>query len=172
MTQTGNPLDYRILSVCPIFYPVNFTQVMAGIARNSKCLQWERTTRLALILRVFFKLRKIGKLVSRPSISPENVFLAPDGTKTAFSMGSAYDQQVISPLFEDYLQASALLNISDGSSKKIEKIRPQLASGSNIDGNGRLLEWSEFLSETNPQSGHISHLLHSILQIRSLTKNT
>lgn len=81
MTQTGNPLDYRILSVCPIFYPVNFTQVMAGIARNSKCLQWERTTRLALILRVFFKLRKIGKLVSRPSISPENVFLAPDGLK-------------------------------------------------------------------------------------------
>ena len=79
-------------------------------------------------------MRKTGKLVSGPSISPENVFLAPVGTKTAFSMGSAYDQQVISPLFEDYLQASALLNINDDSSKNMEKIRPQLAPGNNIDG--------------------------------------
>lgn len=110
---------------------------------------------------------KTGKLVSGPSISPENIFLAPDGTTTAFSMGSAHDQQVIMQLFSDYLEASSLLNINDDFLSEIKETRQNLASGWNIDDNGYLLEWAKELKETNPQSGHISHLFafHPAAQI-------
>ena len=40
-----------------------------------------------------------GKLVSGPASSPENSFLAPDGSTAQISMGPSHDQQIIHELF-------------------------------------------------------------------------
>jgi alpha-L-fucosidase 2 len=101
---------------------------------------------------------KTGRLVSGPSISPENSFIAPDGTTSAYSMGCAHDQQVIWQLFTDFLEASDLLDITDSLTDLIREKKSGLASGWEIGSDGCILEWAEELKEKNPQSGHISHM--------------
>jgi len=56
---------------------------------------------------------KSGMLVSGPAVSPENTFIAPDGSRSQISMGSTHDQEVIWQLFTDFLKASEELNITD-----------------------------------------------------------
>jgi alpha-L-fucosidase 2 len=50
-----------------------------------------------------------GKLVSGPAVSPENTFIAPDGSHCQISMGPAHDQQVIWQLFDDFKMISGIL---------------------------------------------------------------
>lgn len=97
-----------------------------------------------------------GKLVSGPAVSPENTFMAPDGSKSQISMGPAHDQQVIWQLFTDYLQACDVLNM-EGLKTEVAKAREQLA-GPQIASDGRLMEWAEEWEEAEPGHRHISHL--------------
>ena len=50
-----------------------------------------------------------GELVSGPAASPENSFVAPDGSVAQISMGPSHDQQVIHELFSNVLGASEVL---------------------------------------------------------------
>jgi alpha-L-fucosidase 2 len=52
-----------------------------------------------------------GKLVSGPAVSPENTFIAPDGSKCQISMGPTHDQQVIWQLFDDFVMVSEKLGL-------------------------------------------------------------
>ena len=47
-----------------------------------------------------------GKLVSGPAASPENSFVAPDGSIASISMGPTHDQEVIYNLYQYNLQQS------------------------------------------------------------------
>ncbi|MDR2039552.1 MAG: glycoside hydrolase family 95 protein [Bacteroidales bacterium] len=109
---------------------------------------------------------KTGKLVSGPAVSPENTFIAPDGSHCQISMGPAHDQQVIWQLFTDFLMASEELGITDEFVEKIRNDRGKLA-GSQIGSDGRLMEWAEEFPEVEPGHRHISHLfaLHPGSQI-------
>jgi alpha-L-fucosidase 2 len=98
-----------------------------------------------------------GKLVSGPAVSPENTFLAPDGSKCQISMGPAHDQQVIWQLFTDYLEACDALGIDGRLSQQVSEAREQLA-GPQIGSDGRLLEWPEEWPEAEPGHRHISHM--------------
>lgn len=98
-----------------------------------------------------------GKLVSGPAVSPENTFLAPDGSPCQISMGPAHDQQVIWQLFADFLYGSEELGISDEFVTRVAKAQEQLA-GPAIGSDGRLMEWAREYPEVEPGHRHISHL--------------
>ena len=112
---------------------------------------------------------KSGKLVSGPSISPENTFMAPDGKKCAISMGSTHDQQVIWQLFEDFGMVSDVLQIDNDFTRQVAKSKSSLL-GTKIASDGRIQEWAEEFLETEPGHRHISHLfsLHPGAQINLL----
>ncbi len=107
-----------------------------------------------------------GKLISGPANSPENTFIAPDGSRSQISMGPAHDQQVIWQLFSDFIYASEELGINDEFTDKVIESQKQLA-GPEIGSDGRLMEWAEEFQEAEPGHRHISHLfaLHPGTQI-------
>jgi alpha-L-fucosidase 2 len=107
-----------------------------------------------------------GKLVSGPSMSPENMFIAPDGSAQILCMGAAMDQQIIAELFDNCLEAAMLLGIDDPFTQKLAATRRRLA-GPQIGTDGRLLEWARELKERDPGHRHMSHLyaLHPGWQI-------
>ena len=98
-----------------------------------------------------------GKLVSGPAVSPENSFIAPDGSKSQISMGPSHDQQVIWQLFKDFLMASEELGIADAFVIQVSDAKANLA-GTKIGSDGRLMEWAQEFPEVEPGHRHISHL--------------
>ena len=109
---------------------------------------------------------KTGKLVSGPSISPENRFRTPDGKNSNLTMGPAMDQQIIYDLFTNCVEAAEVLGIDDEFTKQVKAFRGNLA-GPKIGSDGRLLEWNEEFEEPSPGHRHVSHLfaLHPGRQI-------
>jgi len=109
---------------------------------------------------------KTGNLVSGPAVSPENTFIAPDGSRSLISMGPAHDQQVIWQLFTEFIAASEELEIQDNTVIQVVNAKNKLA-GPEIGSDGRLMEWPEEFSEVEPGHRHISHLfaLHPGSQI-------
>jgi alpha-L-fucosidase 2 len=100
---------------------------------------------------------KSGKLVSGPAVSPENSFIAPDGSRSQFCMGPTHDQQTIRQLFVDFEMASKELNIKDDFTAQVKEARENL-SATKIGSDGRILEWNEEFKETEPGHRHISHV--------------
>jgi alpha-L-fucosidase 2 len=111
-----------------------------------------------------------GKLVSGPAASPENSFVAPDGSIAQISMGPSHDQQVIHELFSNVISASKVLNDNDPLLSEIEVALNNLAMPQNGK-DGRLMEWREEFRETEPTHRHVSHLymLHPGNQVDPLT---
>ena len=98
-----------------------------------------------------------GKLVSGPTNSPENSFVAPDGSQASLSMGPAMDQQIIWDLFSNILEAAQVLAIDNAFVDEVRKARDQLA-GPSIGSDGRLMEWQHEWEEPEPGHRHFSHL--------------
>ena len=100
---------------------------------------------------------KTGLLVSGPSMSPENTFIAPNGERASVCMGPAMDHQVIRELFNNCIKTSEILDIdhtfADTLRSMLERLTP-----SQIGSDGRILEWSEELPEAEPGHRHMSHL--------------
>jgi alpha-L-fucosidase 2 len=100
---------------------------------------------------------RTGKLVSGPSISPENRFRTPDGKTATVTMGAAMDQQIIFDLFSNCLDAAEVLDIDDSFTRDVRAARERLA-GPKIGSDGRLLEWNDEFEEPEPGHRHVSHL--------------
>ena len=100
---------------------------------------------------------KTGKLVSGPSTSPENLFIAPDGSRRGISMGPAYDQQCVWELFTEIVEAAKVLGIKDDYVERIRKARANLL-GPQVGRDGRLLEWAREYKEADPRHRHRAHL--------------
>ncbi len=98
-----------------------------------------------------------GKLVSGPAASPENSFIAPDGSTAQISMGPSHDQVVIYELFSNVLRASEVLNDPNPLLDEIKAARDKLKMPQ-IGSDGRLMEWREEFTETEPTHRHVSHL--------------
>jgi alpha-L-fucosidase 2 len=98
-----------------------------------------------------------GKLVSGPAVSPENTFIAPDGSKSQISMGPTHDQQVIWQLFDDFVMVTGELGLTGDFSAMVEKAKNNLAA-TQIGSDGRLMEWAQEFPEEEPGHRHISHL--------------
>ncbi len=98
-----------------------------------------------------------GKLVSGPSTSPENRFVAPDGKNANLSMGCAMDQEIIWDTFTNCLEAAKILGIEDDFVREVKTKLSRLALPK-IGSDGRLMEWSEEFKEPEPGHRHVSHL--------------
>lgn len=98
-----------------------------------------------------------GKLVSGPATSPENSFVAPDGSVCSMSMGPSHDQQILHELFTNVLKASEILKDTNPLLDIIDNALNNLALPK-IGLDGRLMEWSEEFKETEPTHRHTSHL--------------
>lgn len=98
-------------------------------------------------------------LVTGPSNSPENWFIAPDtGKLCSDSMGPTCDRVLVYSLFSACIQASRLLSLD-------EKLRTQIASAQDrlpplqVGKHGQLQEWLEDFDEAEPNHRHTSHLI-------------
>jgi len=100
---------------------------------------------------------KTGKLVSGPSNSPENSFVAPDGKRVNLSMGPSMDQEIIWDTFTNLIEAAKILGIKDDFVREVIAARSKLALPK-IGSDGRLMEWSEEFEEPEPGHRHMSHL--------------
>lgn len=99
-----------------------------------------------------------GTLVSSPSSSPENQYIAPNGQPAALCMGTAFDQQIIAEVFNNYISTCQLLNIDNELLKTIITQREKLRDGFILGSDGRILEWDREYEEVEPGHRHMSHL--------------
>ena len=98
-----------------------------------------------------------GRLITGPSISPENRYRASDGSAVALTMGPYMDTQIARALFTHAIEASTLLNVDDEFRKRLAMARDRLPAPK-IGRHGQLQEWLEDYEEADPGHRHISHL--------------
>ncbi|MBT2757807.1 glycoside hydrolase family 95 protein [Mesobacillus foraminis] len=107
-----------------------------------------------------------GNLVTIPSTSPENTFIAPDGTHSAISMSSTMDIALIWDLFTNCMESGQILEEDEQFRKIVEKARDRLLP-LQIGKHGQLQEWFQDFEEAEPGHRHTAHLyaLHPSSQI-------
>jgi alpha-L-fucosidase 2 len=99
-----------------------------------------------------------GWLVTGPSVSPENWFIAPDGKHCAESMGTTCDRVFVYALLSACIEASKALGIDEGFRAKAQEALAQLPPFQ-IGKHGQLQEWLEDFDEAEPGHRHMSHLM-------------
>ena len=99
-----------------------------------------------------------GRLVTSPSVSPENSFVTKDGQISALCAGPSMDSQIIATLLNQCLAAAEILGAeNDICIAELKSILPRLPQPE-IGSYGQLMEWSEDYEEAEPGHRHISHL--------------
>jgi alpha-L-fucosidase 2 len=98
-----------------------------------------------------------GWLVAGPATSPENKFMAPDGTTAALSMGPTMSQQIVRELFTAFLAAGEVLAVDAELRGEVRAKLGNLAP-MQIGERGQLQEWLADFKEVEPQHRHVSHL--------------
>jgi alpha-L-fucosidase 2 len=110
--------------------------------------------------------RAPGRLVSGPSVSPENRYRLPNGQVGILSMGPSMDHQIIRGLFMQVMRAGEILGLD-------AELRTQLAATLEripapiVGKHGQIQEWADDYDEPDPGHRHISQLfaLHPSDQI-------
>ena len=108
------------------------------------------------------------KLVSGPSISPENTFKTKNGAIATMVMGPTMDHMIIRELLTNTIVAGKVLGMDASFIKRLRSILDRLAP-TQIGSDGRIMEWTEEFEEPEPGHRHISHLygLHPGKEITS-----
>jgi alpha-L-fucosidase 2 len=98
-----------------------------------------------------------GKLVTSPSISPENVYIMNNGVRGCMCEAPTMDIEILTELLTDYIKAGQTLDIDE---KKIKDAKDILADlpEIKIGRYGQIQEWLEDYDEQEPGHRHISHL--------------
>ncbi|MDR0976160.1 MAG: glycoside hydrolase family 95 protein [Prevotellaceae bacterium] len=99
-----------------------------------------------------------GHLVTAPSTSPENVFIADDGRPAGVSIATTMDMSLIWDLFTNLIEASRTLGIDDHFRQELEEKRAKLYP-LQIGRKGNLQEWYKDYEERDPHHRHVSHLV-------------
>jgi alpha-L-fucosidase 2 len=107
-----------------------------------------------------------GRLVSGPSVSPENRYRLPNGEVGILTMGPSMDHQIISGMFAQTIGAAEILGVDEALREKLRVARAKLPPPT-IGRHGQIMEWSEDYDEPEPGHRHISQLfaLHPSDQI-------
>ncbi|MDE7419833.1 MAG: glycoside hydrolase family 95 protein [Muribaculaceae bacterium] len=98
-----------------------------------------------------------GNLITSPSTSPENNFIAPDGNPAATSAGAYADLAMIRQCLADTRDAALVLNVDADLVKQIDAALNKIAPYK-IGKAGQLQEWAQDFKEQDPQHRHQSHL--------------
>jgi len=96
-----------------------------------------------------------GKLVTNPSLSPEN----PHAHGSSLCAGPAMDQQILRDLFDQTVRAATILGEDKAFVEQVRSTRSRLAPDK-IGAQGQLQEWQEDWDATAPEPHHrhVSHL--------------
>ena len=101
---------------------------------------------------------KHGWLVTGPSDSPENWYLAPDGEHCAESMGNTCDRVFVYALYSMCIEAQKVLSVDGDLRSRLEAARAKLPPFQ-IGRHGQLQEWLEDFEDAEPNHRHTSHLV-------------
>lgn len=98
-----------------------------------------------------------GRLVTSPSVSPENTYIRSDGIRGCLCEGPSMDIEIIWELLHGYMTACEVLgkdSVLIERAKNIVDRLPELQVGRY----GQIREWMEDYEEVEPGHRHISHL--------------
>jgi alpha-L-fucosidase 2 len=98
-----------------------------------------------------------GRLVSGPSVSPENRYRLPNGRVGILCMGPSMDHQIIHGLFTQTIKAGEILEVDPELRAALTAARRRLPAPE-VGRHGQILEWSEDYDEPEPGHRHISQL--------------
>ncbi len=100
---------------------------------------------------------KQGRMVTCPSVSPENTYLTESGTKGSLCIGPSMDSQIIYRLFTAVIESSKILNTDKAFAEKLYDLRGRLPQPE-IGKYGQIKEWAIDYDEVEPGHRHISQL--------------
>ena len=98
-----------------------------------------------------------GRLITGPSLSPENRYLLPDGTNARVCMGPTMDTEIAHALFTRVIAASTILGVEPEFRQRLVSARDKLVP-LKIGKHGQIQEWLEDYDEQDPGHRHISQL--------------
>jgi len=104
-----------------------------------------------------FLIEVDGKLVTCPSVSPENRYILPDGYDTPICVAPAMDNQILREFFAALITIQQILDVDTEMSGRLAEMIKKLPEDK-IGSKGQLLEWDKEYPELTPGMGHISHL--------------
>ncbi|KAM3068006.1 hypothetical protein ACMFMF_009373 [Clarireedia jacksonii] len=97
------------------------------------------------------------KLVTSPSVSPENTYIDKNGNKGVPCERSTIDLHITNALFSIFLDCVSVLQIQDNLHDAVQLARERLPP-MQIGSFGQLLEWGKDFTEFEPGHRHTSHL--------------
>ena len=98
-----------------------------------------------------------GRLVTSPSVSPENTYVLDNGEKGCLCVGPSMDSQIIYTLFRSCIAAARILGLDPELAGLMEKTADKLPKPQ-IGKYGQIQEWAEDYEEDEIGHRHISHL--------------
>lgn len=98
-----------------------------------------------------------GRLVTCPSVSPENTYILPNGERGNLCIGPSMDSQIIHDLFIACINSIKILGVNDKFEKKLSEMLDKLPKPS-IGKYGQIQEWAEDYEEAELGHRHISNL--------------
>lgn len=100
---------------------------------------------------------KKGRLVTCPSVSPENTYITESGTQGSLCAGPSMDSQIIFELFTAVITSAEILGRDKAFADKLSEMRDRLPKPE-IGKYGQIKEWAEDYDEVEPGHRHISQL--------------
>ena len=98
-----------------------------------------------------------GRLVTAPSVSPENTYITESGARGSVCIGPSMDSQIIYQLFTAVIEAGKILGIDKSFSEKLSAMRERLPKPE-IGKYAQIKEWAVDYDEAEPGHRHISQL--------------
>ena len=98
-----------------------------------------------------------GRLVTGPSVSPENVYTDNNGVQASVCMGPAMDSQILTVLFCDVIKAAGILGRDAAFAEKLTDMLRKLPQPQ-VGRYGQIMEWAEDFGETDIGHTRISQL--------------
>jgi alpha-L-fucosidase 2 len=98
-----------------------------------------------------------GWLVAGPSESPENWYVAPDGTPCSIAMGTTIDRVFAEAVLRVCAEAATILGADPELRERTAAARERL-SPFQIGRHGQLQEWLDDVEEADPAHRHTAHL--------------
>jgi len=98
-----------------------------------------------------------GRLITCPSVSPENAYILPGGESGVLCAGASMDFQIIEALFGACIEAADRLGDDQDFRAELSEALARIP-GPKIGKHGQIQEWMEDYEEAEPGHRHISHL--------------
>ncbi|MET3849411.1 glycoside hydrolase family 95 protein [Paenibacillus sp. OAE614] len=98
-----------------------------------------------------------GRLMTCPSVSPENSYRLPNGETGVLCAGATMDFQIIEALFDACIRSGEIIERDEAFREELAAALKRLPKPQ-IGKHGQIQEWMEDYEEVEPGHRHISHL--------------